>query len=272
MSLEPDRRFGGPQHRGPSAESGADDRTVAGIPLTKIVARTLQESPELVVLCKPRSVAAERFWRLRSVLLHKGPAKPQVIVVTSGIPRDGKSTVAFNLALAFAADEGKPTLLLDADLRRPAIGRRIEPAPEIGLGDILTGRVDPEHVVVWPNNTRLRILPACGNSDSSTELLSSDRFKQLVGKLRQDFSRIIIDTPPIVPFTDADVVGSVSDGVVMVVSAGVTPVSVYRQAIDAVTSTKVLGTVLNRVVRNLAEWNQHYDKYYSKYYDAESEG
>ena len=270
--MKPDQRFDDPLRTKVRRLDLRDDEPVAvGVPLPKMIKRRLKPCPELTVLHEARSVAAERFRQLRTVIARQSTGAQQVIVVTSGIPGDGKSTVAVNLALACASERDKPTLLLDADLRRSSINDMIEPAPQLGLGDIIDGNVDEDHVILALENSPLSVLPAGESVPNPAESLSSERFKGLITRLRDKYDQIIIDTPPIVPFTDADLVGGMSDGVLFVVRAGVTPVAVYKKGIAAVRSSKLLGTVFNGAVRNLAEWNQYYDRYYTKYYDKERE-
>jgi capsular exopolysaccharide synthesis family protein len=268
--MKSERRFGdlrtSTRH---DAFSTRDEPIAVGVPLSKLIKRTLVVSPELPMLDDPRAVAAERFRRLRTLLANQESGNPQVIVVTSGIPGDGKSTVAINLALAYAAERETPTLLLDADLRRPSIGAKLQPSPQLGLREICSGDVDEEHAILPLENTPLHVLPAVGSSREPTEILLSEAFRELMPRLRSRYRKIIIDTPPIVPFTDADVVGSVSDGILIVARAGSTPISAYTKAITAVTSTRILGVVLNSVVPNLSEWNQRYDSYYTEYYNME---
>jgi capsular exopolysaccharide synthesis family protein len=243
-----------------------DDPLAAGVPLGRVLPSQLVESPEIVMRGAARSVAAEKFRRLKTLLDNDEAGAARVIVVTSATPREGKSLVAVNLALAFASDQKAETLLVDADLRRPSVGRFFTPAPGVGFAEILEGKVDVEHALVRLKDVSLKVLPAGHPPRDPVDLLSSDRCRTLVAALRERYHRVIIDTPPIVPFTDADAVGRSADGILIVVRAGQTPKSVYLQAISAVTSTRILGTVLNDVVFNIADRDRYYGKYYNHYY------
>jgi receptor protein-tyrosine kinase len=234
-----------------------------------VIKRRLIEAPEVVMLSQKRSICAERFRRLRTVLVNQNESSARVIVVTSGMPEEGKSTVALNLALAFAAEKGERTLLIDGDLRRPTLGGWLRPEPRLGFAEVLTGQVTLDHAILALENSSLEVLPAGGPVDNPTELLSSDRTGDLIEDLRKRFRRVIIDTPPIVPFTDADTVGSHTDGVVIVARANWTPRSLLREALSAVTSTHVLGTVFNDVAYSLADSNRYYGAYYDRYYSRE---
>ena len=158
-------------------------------------------------------------------------------------------------------------LLLDADLRRPTVERWLSPEPQLGLSELLTGQTELDHVLLTLENTPLRVLPAGAPPSDPVDLLSSDYAGVLVGALRQRFSRVIIDTPPIVPFTDADAIGMRADGLLLVARAGSTRRAMLSQAAASVTSTRILGTVLNDVTFNLADRDHYYaaQKYHEYY-------
>lgn len=251
---------------------GADDREItAGVPMARIVPRVLARSPELVVAVQPRSFATERFRRLRSVLSNPPQDAPRVITLASAVPGEGKSVVAMNLALAFASDDRSETpLLVDADLRRPSVERWLSPQPKLGLSDLLLGRAPLDHVILCLKDSSLEVLPSGEIPADPAGLLASDKARELMTELRARYSRIILDTPPVVPFADAAAIGRHSDGFVLVVRYGVTPVSAMQRATELLTgSAPVLGIVLNDVEENLADRgayraSRYYESYYSK--------
>lgn len=242
-----------------------------GIPLAKVITRRLAVDPEIVMMNRPRSALAERFRRLKTSLVNLPDGPPQVIVLTSPGPGEGKSLVAINLALAFAADRRGEVLLFDADLRRPSIGRWLTPPPQLGLSEIVEQEVGLDHAVLKLDSSPLKILPAGTPARDPAELLASDQTRELMTCLRDRYQTIIIDTPPVVPFTDADVIGALSDGVVLIARAGVTASSSFWQALSLVTSTQVLGTVLNATTFSLADWREYNSDSYEKYYDKKRE-
>jgi capsular exopolysaccharide synthesis family protein len=251
-------------------KSASEDRVTIGVPMARVVPRKILDAPELVMQSQPRSIAAEKFRRLKTVLLNlEKREQPQVIVVTSATPGDGKSMVSMNLALAFAADGTGDVLLVDADMRRPTIERWLTPSPTLGLSEILSGHTTLEHAVLDLKGTSLKILPAGSPPKETAELLASDSCSVFVAGLRKRYQRIVIDTPPIVPFSDADVIGGLSDGILMVVREGVTPRALFEQALQSVSSTVVLGTVLNDTRYNLADRHQYHESYYTRYYDRD---
>ena len=270
-SIEPPEKTATAGQHEPASSGNSVAGFIAGVPAEQAGARTLAAATYAVMIDQPRSVAAEKFWRLKTKLLNLYKDTVRVIVVTSPAPRDGKSFVALNLALAFAA-EASQTLLVDADLRRPTVHNLLIPQPTIGLGDVLRGAVKVDQAIVRLKNTQLRVLPGGKPVLDPVEMLSSPACNDVFTALSQRFSRIIVDTPPIVPFADADVLAAFADGVVMVVRAGVTPATAYTQAVSLVTSTRVLGVVLNDVTRNLADYGHYHERYHSSYYyDREKE-
>jgi len=241
---------------GPDAPAGKRART------------RLLDVPEIVMLSQSRSVSAEKFRRLKTILTHDPEGGPQVIVVTSAAPNEGKTLVSTNLALAFAAERGGTVLLVDADLRRPSVSQWLTPDPPRGLSEVLRRKEPLDRALLELENSSLRVLPAGEPPRDPVELLSSEFGRSVFSDLRRRFRRIVIDTPPIVPFADADVLGAHGDGILVVARAGTTPRRLLLQAISAVTSTRVLGMVLNDTTYSLADRDSYYrDKQYYKYYE-----
>lgn len=209
--------------------------------------------PGAVMLTGGDGAAVEAIRRLRTLLVGDAPPTPQVIVVTSPVPADGTSFVALNLALAMAEASDEPTLLIDAELRRGSGGYPLKPAPNRGLRHALADGTPLEHVVLTPNGSTLSVLPAGGAATDAGKLLASAALGDLVAALRRSYRRIVIDSPPVLLFADADLLGRVADGFLVVVRAGRTPAALYRSALTTLHSAPVLGTVLNRAQKNLAD-------------------
>lgn len=248
---------------------GEAAKPVAGVPLGRIVPRRLVPPPGLVLLEKERSVAAERFRRLKAILAHDRGSAPQVVVVTSANAGEGKSLVAANLALAFAQDTRGGTLLVDADLRRPARMDWLSPEPALGLSDLVLEGLEPDHAIVELTNAPLHVLPAGRAVDDPVSLFGSPVLATTMTRLRERYWRIVLDTPPVLLFAESDVIAAHADGVLLVARAGRTTVRAYHEALQAITSAPVLGAVLNDVEENLADWSQAspyvaYDEYYKR--------
>ncbi len=249
----------------PKAAASDDKRVplVAGVPLGAIIPRKLTDDPHLVIVNRPGSPIAERYRRLRLKLDQPGPdgGARQIILVTSAVPEEGKTTTTMNLALAFAEDRDRSTLLIDADLRRPSISRYMTPPSKLGLADVLSGDVSLEHALIEIKSAHLSILPAGTPTSNPLQLLQSDYLGGVFAELRRRFDRIVIDTPPTVPFTDAAVLSAVSDGSVLVIRAGKTTSTLINRARASLAHSTLLGVVLNDVAFTPV------DRYYYQYDD-----
>ena len=258
--------FSGDHLPSPMRPKAAGDKRVplvAGVPLGGIIPRKFADDPHVVLANRPGSPIAERYRRLRLKLDQPGAdgAPRQILLVTSAVPEEGKTTTSINLALAFAEDRDRGTLLIDADLRRPALTTYIVPSPTLGLSDVLSGEASLDHVLIELKSSHLTVLPAGAPSHNPLELLQSDYLVSIFAELRRRFDRIVIDTPPTVPFTDAAVLSSVSDGSLLVVRAGKTTGTLIDRARASLAHSNLLGVVLNDVAFTPV------DRYYYRYDD-----
>lgn len=191
---------------------------------------------------------------------------PRAIVITSPVPGDGKSTLAGNLAVSLAA-AGEHVLLLDADLRRPMVAELFGLPEGAGLTDLLAGRaevVDVVHNVGQSAN--LAVITSGRVPPNPSELLGSKRMRDLVKSL-SDHALVIIDAPPLLPVTDAAILSHVTDGALVVVSAGKTTYEMLGKALDNLekASARTLGIVLNRVPRKGAQAAYYGYQYQGEY-------
>lgn len=174
---------------------------------------------------------------------------PRAIVVTSALPGDGKSTTAANLAVTLAAS-GQRTVLIDADLRRPSVATLFGVPGDAGLSDVLAGRASVEDVIqpIGTSSGALSVLAAGPIPPNPSEILGSDRMRQLIKGLSAT-SFVIIDSPPLLPVTDAAMISPRADGALIVVSTGKTAYEELALALDSLEKAngKALGVVLNRV-------------------------
>ncbi len=237
----------------------------AGVPLRKIVPSKLTNHPHLVMQNRSESPIAERYRRIR-LGLERGtrelPHPPQVTVITSAVPGEGKTTTAMNLALTYAEDQKCRTLLVGADLRRPSVSGYVTPKPTYGLAEVLAGEVPLDHALIELSDSALWILPSGAPCKTPLKLLQASRLSRLMADLRRRFDRVLIDTPPTVPFTDAAVLASHADGALLVVRAGTTTNPLIRRARATLSSARFLGVVLNDVVFSAVDrYDNHYDDY-----------
>ena len=206
---------------------------------------------ELVTWKRRPSVLAESFRSTLASILYIGENgnRPRVIALTSANPRDGKTTVSCNLALALA-EIGRRVLLIDGDLRKPRLHEIFNVPNAWGLSDLLDGTKPPEGseaIVVGTGYGGLHVLPAGSVPSSISNLLHSPRTLEFLKRMRQEFDMVIIDTPPMLEMPDARVLGRLADGVILVVRAARTTKETAATASHRLVEdgTRVLGTVLN---------------------------
>ena len=221
---------------------------------------------ELVAQHLPKSQMAEAFRALRTaLLLSQADHPPQVILVTSALPREGKTTAAANLAVTLA-QLGDKTVLVDADLRKPGVGRLLNlgTGKYAGLSSYLAGASSLDLVTV-PHEAipNLAAIPTGPLPPNPADLLSSHRLADAIAELRTKFKFIVIDSPPIMAATDAVILSVQADGVLLVVRSGETPKAAFTRSRDLLTSVKsnLLGVVLNAVDSSAPDYYYSY-RYY----------
>src|SRR6266481_3418190 len=226
---------------------------------------------ELVAQHLPKSQMSEAFRALRTSLLLSQPGRPpQVILVTSALPREGKTTAAANLAVTLA-QLGDSTVLVDADLRKPGVGRLLNLASGkyAGLSSYLAGVSSLDLVSVpHPAIPNLVAIPTGPLPPNPADLLSSHRLVEAIAELRTRFKFIVIDSPPVMAATDAVILSVQADGVLLVVRSGETPKAAFTRTRDLLSSVKchILGVVLNAVDSGAPDY------YYSYRYYPYSDG
>jgi polysaccharide biosynthesis transport protein len=205
---------------------------------------------ELAVMADPSSPVAEAFRTLRtSILLSTAEHPPQVLLVTSSQPNEGKTSTTTNLAFTLA-QKGSRVLMVEGDLRRPGIAKLLNLPNKRGLSEVLTGSLELRDALVpvekFPN---LWAMPSGAQPPNPAELLCSTRMENVLRQVREDFDHVIVDSPPVLPITDATILASMVDGVIMVVeSEGTTRAALARAwNVIELSGGKLLGAVLNKV-------------------------
>lgn len=215
-----------------------------------------------------RRQIVEAFRVLRTSLQFAAVDKElKVILVTSASANEGKSTVVEYLAQAFS-QTGKKVMVVDADLISPTLDRRFGVPNQRGLSNLIVGDADFSVVAHIEGDPNLSIITTGPIPPNSSELLGSARMKHLMDRLREEYDVIIMDTPPILPVTDAIVASPLADGVILVVQAGRTRRGEVAHAQDVLDEAhaNLLGVVLNRVRRRGTDY------YYAHAYGAYSTG
>ncbi len=206
----------------------------------------IQVVPEVIVRNNPDSPVSEAFHMLQTNLRFFNSERPiKVIVVTSSVPKEGKSTIATNLAVAMS-QLGRRVLLVDGDLRHPSQHQIWEIPNELGLSSVLTSQSDLEHAVceVMPN---LQVLTSGVANRNPLALLDSSQMAVLVAQIAQNYDFAIIDSPPLTVAADATILGKISNGILFVVRPGVADsasITLSKELLEKA-SQNVLGIAIN---------------------------
>ncbi|MBN2391226.1 MAG: polysaccharide biosynthesis tyrosine autokinase, partial [Anaerolineae bacterium] len=222
---------------------------------------------KVVVAKHPLRPAAEAFRNLRtSIQFTNLDEPPSTLLVTSPQPTDGKSFTAANLA-AVIAQGGKSVILVDADLRHPTLHHTFNLPLEPGLTEALLAVEDRPRAVRQTDVENLRLVSVGSRAPDSTELLASQTFKHFIAELREQADMVVLDSPPVLAVSDAAVLSTIVDGVVLVADSAKTRIPAAVQAAERIASVGgvILGVVLNRVKARSGGYYYYY--YYHDYTD-----
>lgn len=227
--------------------------------------------PELVTFHTPKSTASEAYRGIRtSILFSSADNQPQVILVSSAAPQEGKTSTALNLGVTLA-QSGTKVLILDCDMRKPSMHRVLGVSRDKGMSNLLVGSCDLREAVITTQIQNLDIIPCGPIPPNPSEILGSARMAKLLELLRKTYQRIIIDSPPITAVTDAVVLGQFADGAVIVVRAGATPREIVKNGVNQLlaVNSRILGAVLNGV--DMERDGYYYYQYYYYYYGEDGQ-
>jgi non-specific protein-tyrosine kinase len=233
-----------------------------GLSTLGAIGQAKSDGGDLVTIVDPLSPISEAFRVLRTNIRYTGVDKPiRTLLVTSAGPTEGKSTTVANLGVAMA-QAGLRVVVVDADLRRPRLHKVFRVHPRGGLtGSLLEGAMDGR---LQPSEVEgLVILPAGDLPPNPAELLGSHRLQGLLDALLQHMDVVLIDSPPVLPVTDAAVLARNVDGVLLVVDAGETRREVARRAVESLqqVGANLIGVVLNRVPSRRSGYYYYYEYY-----------
>jgi capsular exopolysaccharide synthesis family protein len=247
----------------------------AGFALENIALRPWNPSMVSLPTLADRGESIEQFRGLRSQLQKfrdQGPLK--TILVSSGMPAEGKTFVASNLAMSLARNQNNSVLLIDADLRRPSLHTILGTDKKPGLTEYLAGTAELNEVMQRNQNPtvmeaglvrsipNLTLIPGGAGGDNASELVANDRLERLVAKLAPSFDWILIDSPPVLAFADAIDLARAADAVLLVARGASTPFDVAQRAQASFSNARILGFVLNAVKD--APRNGSYYYYYGR--------
>jgi len=226
---------------------------------------------------RPKSEIAESYRALRtSILLSSIGHAPKVIMLTSALPQEGKTTTSVNTAIVLAQKGGR-ILLVDADMRRPSIHQTLKLRNRSGLSTLLTGSTSFEQSILQSNfQPNLYIMTAGPPPPHPAELLGSSVMKEYLNRWREEFDHIVIDTPPVLSVTDAVLLSVETDAVVLVIRSSKTTKDALRRSRDLLTqvNARVLGVVVNAVDLKSSDSYYYYygSNYGGRYYDESARG
>jgi capsular exopolysaccharide synthesis family protein len=191
-------------------------------------------------------MGTEEFRTLRSRLYQIREKLPlKKLIVTSALPKEGKSFVGTNLAQVMVRQHGRRALMIDADLRNPGMHRHLGAPQTPGLAEYLMGEADEISVLQRGPMENLFFLPAGRVVSGAPELLANGRLKLLLQRVEPLFDWIILDSPPVIPVADSTLLANFCDGILMVVRSNVTPADLARKAREEFQDKLLLGVVLN---------------------------
>lgn len=211
------------------------------------------------------AVGTEEFRTLRSRLYHAREKMPlKTLLITSALPKEGKSFTSANLAQVMVRQHGRRALLIDADLRGPRLHLMLGTEPGPGLSDYLQGKIDEVSILQRGPLENLFFIPSGTSIEDPSELVANGRLKILLQRLEPLFDWIIMDSPPAIPVSDASVLAKACDGVLMVVRSNSTPSDIARKARQEFPDQALVGVVLNGTSGDTVPYARYYYEAYQK--------
>ena len=224
----------------------------------------LPASADLFQWQNPKSQVAEHCRSIRTNLLFMSPDKPlKALVITSSVPREGKTTVAINVAISMA-QSGERVVIVDTDMRRPRVHKAFGMTRGVGFSAALVGEKEIGEVVRETPIENLSVIPCGATPPNPAELLHTQRFRELLDQLRERFDRIVFDSPPVGAVTDPVILAKAADGTILVVKSGVTARQLLAKTGRVLTdvNANVLGVVLNDIDPERRTYGGYYHYYY----------
>lgn len=226
------------------------------------------------LITDPASKEAESFRVVRTALQYsRGGQPPKAILVTSALPKEGKSTVAANLAISYA-QRGDKTLLIDCDLKRPTAHRLFDRERSPGVSDVLTGQKSEDEIVSPSGFDNLDLMTAGPAAPSPSDLLESKAMKEFLARMRESYNIIIIDSAPLSGMADSLVLSALCDGVCLLANRGKTPTAAFKKSVALLDHVEapLLGVIYNHRDRGRRMGSVDYSAYYGGSYHYQGAG
>ena len=228
----------------------------------------------LITSLEPRHPVTEAYRSLRTNLQFSSVDETlRSLLVTSATPGEGKTTTAANLAVVFA-QAGHSVILVDADIRKPQQHKIFDLPKSPGITEALVSNNTPTSFFLRETQVpNLRILTSGKDAPNPAELLGSNRMKQLLQELQQEADFLVVDAPPLLAVTDAQVLANTADGVLLVVNTEKTPRAMVARGAEAIlrANGRILGVVLNRLANSARGYYYYYDSYAYYYNDEDGD-
>ena len=257
----------GDLERFPTAQAPDPTTTRADAPLEPVPQHprytAFQPVERLVIHQDADAIAIEQYRRLAAVL-HQAQVDigTKVIMVASAQPSEGKTLTAANLALTLSESYKRRVLLIDADLRRPALSRLFQLPNRSGLSEDLRSTGD-RALHITNLSESLALIPGGGADSDPMAGLTSGRMQQIIAQASASFDWVILDTPPVALLSDTHLLVAMVDAAVLVINAGSTPYALIQQSVETLGREKIVGVVLNRVGRDGLNDSNYYEYYRS---------
>ena len=229
-------------------------------------------SESLIAYYEPSSLISEQYRALRTRMLSQNPQhEHQVIAITSGAPREGKSVTTLNLSSTLAEIRHLKILAVDADFRRSSLAKMLDLPGGPGLADVLAGQADYEEVIQKTPIPNLYLIPAGSTGDRpAAELLASSGTRQIFRRMQNDFHYCMVDTPPATTVTDVGIVGQLCSGVIVIVRMNRSHQAVAKQAVKLlqVNNIPIMGCLVIGRDAPGERYGYGYGYYYHRYYNS----
>ncbi len=230
------------------------------------------------IVHEPMSIFAEAIRTIRLEIQRASRShRSKIVMITSGVPNEGKSTIASNVALSFASI-GLRTILVDTDMRNPNLTRALTPNAKGGLAEVATAKADLAAVIATDASTGLFFLPAAATGTVvGVELIGSEGVRRTLARLRESFDVVVIDPPPLLPLIDGRALAEQVDHIVLVVAWDRTPPDIVEQTMELLApyGDRIVGSVLSQVDLHRMRYYDYYRssaylKNYAKYYNEKA--